>query len=355
MIEIKEITRYDHWVEIREAWNRLVSQSGNNNFFSTFEWLSTWWRHFGKERELFILVLTEGDQLVGLAPWMLSPAGRGVFSYKKIEFIGAGLSDWADLILIKEKEPDLLLNLIAEHLRRRSGAWDVATFSEMKGGKFSGLFEEALTRKKIICVGEPDSVCPFTPLEGTWEAFYNARTTAKTRGYRRRDLKRLEGEGKLEFRVLHDISGEPALVEDIFKLGLEVFPDLFGNREKVAFLREILTVLSRAGRLKISVLEHDKQVICFLLGFFYEGQYLGYLRGYDRRYAQGSPGEAALQMTLQHCFESGVSQFHFLRGPEAYKSKWASEFQQNRRIELFQGFKGNVVYYYRRIRASRKD
>lgn len=351
-MKIEEIRKYEDWVAVKEEWNDLISRSGNPNFFSTFEWLGTWWRHFGEGRELFIIILREEGRMIGLAPWMISPAGRKGVSFKKIEFIGAGLSDWAGLILSEGDER--ALDLIADHLNRRSDLWDVATFSELKEGKLSEGFGDALSRRKWTLQRGSDSVCPFIRLEGTWEDFYNANTTPKTRSYRRRDLRRLEKNGTLQFKLLEDLSLEPRIVEGIFQLGREVCPDLFASPERVAFLQELLAVLSRAGRLKVSLLELDKQVICFLIGFVYEGQYLAYLTGYNREYSYGSPGEATLQHALEHCFGSGIGQFHFLRGPEAYKFKWASDFQNNRRIELFRGFKGSLVYRYRRIKALRK-
>jgi CelD/BcsL family acetyltransferase involved in cellulose biosynthesis len=351
-MRIQEISRYEDWIGIKERWDGLVSESANNNFFSTFEWLSSWWRHFGEGRSLLILLVMEEERITGLVPWMISPGGRKGFSYRKIEFIGAGSSDWADLIL--PEADDRKLDLIAEHLERRSDAWDVASFWEMKEGKLSEAFFEAVARRKLTSQVAADSVCPFIRLEGTWEDFYNERTTAKSRSYRRRDLKRMEKNGALRFRVLHDLSAEPGIAEAIFQLGRQACPDIFGDREQVGFLRETLAALSRAGRLQVPVLELDKELVCFFIGFVYNDQFLAYLTGYDRRYSYGSPGEATLHMLLEHCFAAGMKQFHFLRGPEAYKFKWASELQRNRRIELFRGFKGALLYRYRRIKALRK-
>jgi len=51
----------------REVWERLGHKAGNP--FSTWEWASTWWRHFGDGREQHVLGLRAADRdLVAVLP-----------------------------------------------------------------------------------------------------------------------------------------------------------------------------------------------------------------------------------------------------------------------------------------------
>ena len=47
---------------LRPEWTRLALQS--RNLFSTWEWASTWWRHFGRGRELLLTPVPDGTVLV---------------------------------------------------------------------------------------------------------------------------------------------------------------------------------------------------------------------------------------------------------------------------------------------------
>ena len=57
------------------------------NVFRRWEWISTWWKWFGKGRELYVLTLTRGSGLVGVAPLCLARTRLGG---RKLAWIGAG-------------------------------------------------------------------------------------------------------------------------------------------------------------------------------------------------------------------------------------------------------------------------
>ena len=46
---------------MRTQWNALVAANETNTIFQTYEWFDAWWQAFGAARELFLLVVREGD------------------------------------------------------------------------------------------------------------------------------------------------------------------------------------------------------------------------------------------------------------------------------------------------------
>ena len=58
--------------ELIDAWNGLAGRMKNPSIFSTFEWMSTWWEHFGEKRELRIRAGRRNGELVALAPLAVS-------------------------------------------------------------------------------------------------------------------------------------------------------------------------------------------------------------------------------------------------------------------------------------------
>src|SRR5579863_10451397 len=58
---------YRDWSDLQELeplWNHLVSTYPPASIFCTWEWLASWWRNFGKNRELFVLALFDSARLV---------------------------------------------------------------------------------------------------------------------------------------------------------------------------------------------------------------------------------------------------------------------------------------------------
>ena len=110
-MKILEIENNSDFTALKDRWNDLLPRSGNT-IFSTWEWISTWWRHFGKEKSLRILVAEEKDAIVSIAPLMLSKNNLRHFGkIRKIEFIGGWDSDYNDFIFVRQDRDCLKLFL----------------------------------------------------------------------------------------------------------------------------------------------------------------------------------------------------------------------------------------------------
>ncbi len=98
-------------MNLREKWNNVLKKSKDDNIFLTWEWLSTWWKHYGKEGKLIILLAEDKNEIVAIAPFMYSVCRLLEFKLRKIEFMGTGHTDYCNFILAKRKAESLELFL----------------------------------------------------------------------------------------------------------------------------------------------------------------------------------------------------------------------------------------------------
>src|SRR5271166_4622295 len=119
--------------QLRPAWERLLESVPSATMFSTWEWLSSWWRAYGSGRELLTFGCTDSEgELIGLAP--LSLQTQRTHSGLKLRVItlagdGSGDSDNLDLIIRPGAEHAFLATLLC-HLKK-VGGWDLARFNTM--------------------------------------------------------------------------------------------------------------------------------------------------------------------------------------------------------------------------------
>ena len=67
------VSALTEWPEIESLaadWNRLSEGIP----FRRWEWLGTWWRHYGHDKQPFVLVVRDGSRCVGVAPFFIEPA-----------------------------------------------------------------------------------------------------------------------------------------------------------------------------------------------------------------------------------------------------------------------------------------
>ena len=103
MLKAKEVNDYSEFAELRSQWNHVLGNSEDNNVFLTWEWLSTWWRHYGKGRELVRLLALEEENILAVAPLMFSSYEFFGFKLKKLEFLGAEHTDYCNFILAERR------------------------------------------------------------------------------------------------------------------------------------------------------------------------------------------------------------------------------------------------------------
>ncbi len=108
---------------LASAWNELASGVP----FRRWEWVETWWRHYGCREdgrpkpghELFVLtVWDDNDELIGIAPWYRTLTGSEA---RVVRFLGDGevCSDYVSILCRSEKE-DSVAEALADWLTIRN-------------------------------------------------------------------------------------------------------------------------------------------------------------------------------------------------------------------------------------------
>src|SRR5660397_104199 len=136
---IKDSTGF---ASLEPFWNLLVAGSVANTCHSTFEWLFTWWKYFGTDRQLLLIAAYEDGVPVGLAPLYV---GNGTTEPRDLHFLGQGLSDYADFITPRDRS-DVTEALVSALLDLRF-SWDGMDLEEIRAespsrGFLDGVREE---------------------------------------------------------------------------------------------------------------------------------------------------------------------------------------------------------------------
>src|SRR5574341_2081974 len=130
-----------HLQKISEDWCRLVTESDVDSLFVTWEWLSTWWRHFGSDGQLYTLCVRDADRnLIGLAPLrIVRRRFAGGAGLRVLEWLGSGSPVWSDaldLVSRRGSERDVA-KAVGTYLLQQRSEWDAAV--EVREGALGQL------------------------------------------------------------------------------------------------------------------------------------------------------------------------------------------------------------------------
>jgi CelD/BcsL family acetyltransferase involved in cellulose biosynthesis len=308
-----ELERFTTLAEAREVWPAVAERSGN--LFASWEWISTWWRHFGGGRTLVGAIARRPDgEPVAILP--LYRFGRRPLTV--LRFVGHGSGDW--LGPIHAPGDDELAAAALQAMLAATPHWDVLLAEHLRSDQLS---TQVLGGTVVRREGFP--ILPFR--KRTWDQLLDGRSANFRQQVRRRE-RRLARAQQLKYRLSADPERLDADLDLLFTLhsarwakgGSSAF---VGARQ--AFHREFAHLALARGWLRLWVMELDSEPVAVWYGFRYAGIEWYYQAGRDPARDSASVGFVLLCHTIRAALEDGAEAYWFLRGGEAYKDRFAEE------------------------------
>jgi CelD/BcsL family acetyltransferase involved in cellulose biosynthesis len=319
------------FANLRNQWRSLLDRSRPNHVFMTWEWLFTWWKYFGQERELFVLVLKDGDEVVGILPLMLFI--RNDSNARKTRFlqfigirVGARWNDWMDIIALRKKE---VIEKFLDYLQRHRHMWDILELRDIPDDSDTIMILLELAKKKGFPVEKnPLSPRPYLPTTSDWELYYASHRPNRIKRDVERKIKRLLARGDLKFEsnTSLDLMRDLGALFDFYCRRQEMRDQLamFSNEKHRNFYRDLVNVFPKEW-LDCSVLKFNRKIIAVHFGFRYNHKLYYCTPAFDPVYSAFSPGKVLLKAIIENCFrDDKIAEFDFLRGKDAYKYEWAT-------------------------------
>jgi len=317
-LQIRVVSSLDGLVGLKSAWGNLL-KGRDYTIFSTWEWLSTWWKHCGNDKKLLLLLAEDNGVVAGIAPLMYSVHRSLGLSSGKIEFVGAPDSDYSDFIVPEKREE--CLSLFFEYLNLLPEKWNSVDLADIPQNAKCLPF---LTRisKNLRLIND----CPYLPLPGSYDAFLKM-LSLKKRKYVKNGMKRLEQNFDVEIVDCSQPQHFSEGMEILFELHQKKWASAgcsgaFSDPKIRNFHLDIAESFSKEKWLSLLVLRLSGKPVAAEYGFKYNSRYYAYLAGYDPDYSKFSVGNMLFIYIINSLIQQRIVQYDFLRGSEQYKSYW---------------------------------
>lgn len=353
-INYKVITTEREFDQLENEWDDLCEQV-ETHIFQTYQWQRIWWRHFGRNKRLNIILFYSEYKLVGIAPFFIDTYRIGSFSIiKRLRLIGSGffsekntdyaseygVTDYLDIIIQRGFENDLT-NCLLEYLNENPFEYDIAQLEEISSDSniikwvLPGL--NALGWKLKIMKGE---ICPRLRVPGSVEEFMkdlNARQRYKFSRIRKNnqnktyfEIKTVETEKELQ----RDFNEFVWLHQQRWKRQGEKGAFADGNYK--LFLKEITGTFLKRGYLHFTSAYSGDKCLAVECAFRYKDYLYDYLKAFNDKspLAKKRPGKALLLDAIEKAIKQKIKIVDLLRGSEEYKFEIASEWQWTYKLTI---------------------
>ena len=142
-MRIIEINEYNDFLALKETWQSVLLRYDHHTIFSTWEWLMCWWKYFGNNKRLVLLLVEDDEAMRSLTRQMLEEHGYRVVEAEDgksaLEQVGADHEidlTLTDVVMRGMSGPELVLRLTEAH-------------PEMKIVYMSGYTGELVSDRKI--------------------------------------------------------------------------------------------------------------------------------------------------------------------------------------------------------------
>ncbi len=344
-----------------DAWRRIEEALPQLTVFQTHRYQCAWVRNFALTRRLMIVVVHDGDEVVGIAPFQVSLVEMHGRELRQLSFLGAPWEVDRPGFLFP-RQPAECAEAAARALLARRSQWDFAWFHEqIPGDPALESFCATLVRQGLLHGRTPSSRCPYLQFEGTWPELLAAKSQ-KFRKNLKAARRKLEAAGKLAYETCSgDVERLQGLLLEYEALERRSWKAKAGigaaqSVEHLRFYLHLASEFGATGDFTIRCLRLDGRMIAATFGLTHRRRFYSLHIANDSEFAKHSAGTYLEALELEECFGAGLEEYDFLGGFLKNKLRWATEFRDTVAVHLYQRtpFQVAVFVAYFKVKAPLK-
>jgi len=330
-LRVEAVTAFDSFLNLKPAWDGLISSAALDNPFITHEWIRTWWESFGGDRTLHIIVVREGDTVIGIAPMLEGTERFYGFKLRKLTFIWNTHVPRCDFIVAGGRLDvyRALWDYIAAQCRR----WDLLLLPQLpENSPTLTCFKELASASGFLVGTWSSDASPYLPISGTWEEYLET-LPRKHRSNLQSSTARLSLIGRVELEPFSaEIDDADMALDQAFQMEAAsawrgAIAGAMGraplaDADVRTFYSKLVCVSGIRNLFQMHFLRVGDKRIAFNLSLRYANSMYLIKGGHLSEYSAYSPFNILASMNIENCFRQGLQRYDFLGGEEEWKSRW---------------------------------
>jgi len=346
----------EEFIQLRESWNDLLNQSTESYPFLSWEWLFSWWEIFAQKGEqLLIILVHQGSELVGIAPFYIKKKAIG----RALKSIGEGekrdeaiITHYQDIIC-KNKKNEFVTAVISEYLNENK-TWDYTEFSFVLDN--SNLMTLMQKSKPVYKMTSSLGFRYLLDLKRSFDELYASLGKSSRKSFRSK-RNRLQKKGELTLSSLD--------VEKDIDDSLDIHASFHTHRQQELgheaqylkkrfrqFHASLLKRLKGTGKAEIRTLNVDDNPIASSLNYISNNDEKATVYSYSGGYkitddSRLSPMFIFDMLEFEYLIENNVAYYDFLSATEeaSYKNTYRCDTYAVSKIRWFEDTKTGFIYY----------
>ncbi|EAQ80027.1 GNAT family N-acetyltransferase [Blastopirellula marina] len=293
MTEVVEINDLSELAAYATVWRTLFLRMPRATFFQTYAWLCAYWKHFGADQRLRVLLVYASGEPIGILPLVVRREQTRLGSFRVLTY---PLADWGSYYGPIGSDGAATLAVGLRYLAQSRRDWDLLDLRwiEMEAVD-RGRTENAFRLAGMSSLVTPWKEISIVDLPNSWESYLETRKP-KFRQNVRRLIRRGETTGIEFVRYRPDAQPSGSVEESwsIFEECLDVAAKSWqGSSDSgttlshaavQGYFRDTHEAATRLGMLDIGYLLHEGKMVAFGYKYHHQGEIQAMRVGHDPAY-----------------------------------------------------------------------
>lgn len=341
MVKVIEVNDIEELSQYRLLWNSLFPGTRNATFFLTFDWLDTYWRYFGHDQKLRVLIVFAAGEPIGILPLCVRTEP---YRLSKVRVLTYPLDNWSTWYGPIGPNPAATMLAAMQHIRRTPRDWDMMELrwvadDATQGGKSA----RAMRIAGLLSDKQEYQQTSLIDLPASWEEYLAGRSKSARHHFRRmiRDLFEKRGAEYVRHRPLPASEGDGDPRWDLYSMCESVAEASWqsqvtsGNtitHQRVReYFRAAHAAATRLGMADINVLFVDGRPAAFKYGYHYQALVTALRTGFDAKMGDGV-GTALTLKSIEDSCRRGDRTIDFGPGEREHKRRLRTRTESTYRL-----------------------
>lgn len=347
-MDTEVIRTYDKYLTLRDVWGELLQRTSHKSISQTFDWFKTWWEGFGKDKELFVIIVKDDKTIRGIAPFMIVKGTYRGLPVRELRFIENEHSPDADFIIASHEKDvaEAIMKVVMLHREK----WTIIRLNNIpKESPNVELISSAACRCGLLFGIQAGLQSPYLKIHEPWEKYLSGKSRKFRKTFRNK-MNRLSRDVAHHVACYETESDWSDVMSAIYTISEKswkaaVKQDITSTEGNRVFFRNLTKIAAGNKWLTLWLLSINGTPVAYEYHLSYDNNLYALRADFDEAYEEISPGSILDYTIVENAFKRGYKEYHMCGSPNFYKLNWTSEIKEHVKITFYpKDIYGRLLY-----------
>jgi len=333
------VTSAQDFLSLEPNWDELLDKSELDSVFLSHGWFRCFWDAWGSGKQLLVILVQQGEYLLGAAPLMLCNRKFLGLDTSMLSFTENDESPHCNFLIDKYAHTDAIRALL-KGITSLEKRWDILLLRKIPAESFVvDSIKAYCDRQGYPVVVKKSWLSPVITINEDWGSFYQQKSQRFKKRIRH-SRNRIKRQGCITVQELCTPEAVISLMGEVFAVGARSWKGKLGTAigsspQRRLFYSDLPNAIGPRGNVSLWCLRLNSQLIAFEYHVRNRDVVYALRAEFDEAYRDCSPGSVLDFEVVRSLFGNNTRIYNMCGNPYEHKLRWTSQVEPHLEILVF--------------------